>query len=329
MLNTQPGLGLEDYLKYKSELDKERSDIKGEYDRSKNRVNRIQQDLLAKYEKLFQLVEEEEEIEKRQDEDGWAPGRQLGILISKGDQEVEKEQRRQLHANLLLAVEKLQKEYDEENILLTKRSQNLSEILLSQGTVTATAEKAEAKDISLRRSKMREEAHNCILEALAGDYAQEDEVESHSMQFGAPKTMREKKDQNDAAWDAIQGVRKEFELLAKQEAETDQHVDRLRVKLDSISLLEESQVEMVDFQNRLRQTNLDKIKGIEGKVQRNNDDIVMMTKRIQGSLQSKLDDLVPTNMKAAITCTVCLIISVCIFLVVFFAAKVYSNGFSL
>lgn len=333
-LTTQSGLGLEDYLKYKSELDKARSDIKGEYDRSKNRVIRIQQDLLDKYEKLFAHVKETDERDKsRTNGRAWAPGSEVTRLFTDEEDRLYSNEAAQHEMNLLAQVGKLQEDYDAEEALLTKKSQNLSEILLNQGSVVATAEKAEAKDISLRRSKMRQEAHNAILEALRGDINEEGKHDSVSMQFGAPKSMRKKKDGNSSlstdSWTAIQDVKKEFDRLAAQEEQTDQYVDRLRVKLDSINLLEESQVEMVDFQNRLRQSNLNKIKDIEGRVSRNNDEICMLTKQIQGSLSSKLENLVPTSLKSMITCTVCLIIVVCIALVVFFGVKIYSNGFNL
>ena len=55
----------------------------------------------------------------------------------------------------------------------------------------------------------------------------------------------------------------ELQKLERLEEETDQLVHMLKTKLDGISLLEESQVEMVDFQVRRHTKNLSRILEIE------------------------------------------------------------------
>lgn len=231
-LQNTSNLGLEEYLKYRQELDKARAEIKGEYERARTRSYRLKTDLMDKYDKLYKHVldgqAKEEEFRKMQDEKDRRGGTVRKLFghrahqLATEEMEKEREDFTEFEEQLLEACDKLVSEYDEAETEVERQNNNLGNFLNDQGKIIASVEQAEAMDTKLRRRQMRQEAHKHILDAL--NRFNTDPEMGCAAADRIRASLREQGDKN--ATGAIDKVAEEFKHLENLEEQTDNLVDR-------------------------------------------------------------------------------------------------------
>lgn len=329
-LNISQTLDLEDYLKYRTELDEARRSVKGDYERQRATELKLKADLLSKFDKLYKfLLNKEEERKKREAEKAQKASSQgflesgFGAVVSAADDdEAEKELDRKLEMDtyeerLMEQLKKLQQDHKEAALKTEELNNALANFLQDQGKVIATVEQAEAFDAKLQRKKARTQAFKDIVDALRGWARKEQDPET------GLDNMRDMRDREDS--DEIKAVEVELQKLEQLEAATDQFVDRLRVKLDSVDLLEESQVEMVELQVRKHRKTLTRVQDLEGAVIKNNADIKLLTLQMQSELSTKLDGIVGGSVQKYLFVLIGFIFIAVGFVACFYAYKLLSG----
>jgi len=98
----------------------------------------------------------------------------------------------------------------------------------------------------------------------------------------------------------------------------------LKSKLDSINLLEESQVEMVDFQVRKHTKNLQRIVEIEARVRRNNEDLGMLNEQMKAEINTKLQNIIGPKVMRGVGACFCVLLVILVVITISYWAS-YGN----
>lgn len=342
LLSEKTDLGIEEFHKYRVLLEKARYQIRGDYERARTEDTNLRNELIEKYEKLYEHVKNNNPLFKnanlgeREISGGENVGTQLYSLVGGQNSTMTAEEKAQRLKQYLGFQDLLVQEcggLDKQRIDAEKKvaalNNNLANFLHDQSNSIASVEQAEALNTKLMRSVQRTSAHNAILTALRGYHVRQDgevEVSLHISENDEDATdIRSIKDNKDTA--DLKKVEEELLRLQALEEHTDQLVDRLKVKLDSINLLEESQVEMVDFQVRKHGKTLQRLRDIEVTVTQRNQDLFILREQMKAEV---LDKLKPPSAGGALTAqsmySYCLAAVLC--LVVAFMALVAVYFFS-
>jgi len=287
---TDPGLGIAEFLEYKQEVESKRRAIKAEFASAAREQCSLREVLLDRYDKLFVLITQRKERDEARvskhltDEDKLAKARM---------QETEYKEK------LLKEISELEKDLERTSQQYDDAQTYLADFLRHNAKMLHAAEKAEALDTEQRRKVLRKQAHDQILEAFQG-------VASTDTSLGMFKLMREQRD----AFSSAEELRDELKQLREYEETTDDLVDRLRIKVESVDLLEESQVQMIEGQVTKQQKLGHKIKGLQLVVQQNNDDLQTIVDKVQVDISDKLDHILSKKRLACICCAVSFILIV-------------------
>jgi len=282
---TDPGLGITEYLEYKQEVEAKRRQAKADYAASERAVFLLSQTLLDRYDKLFNLVTERTERDEARMRKHSGDDVKLTTLRMQESDYKEK---------LLEEIDKLEKDkaravdqFDSNQVLL-------SDFLMQNGSIANAVEKAEALDTEHRRKGLRKKAHDQILEAFQGVAEQQ----SNRDMF---KLMREQRD----AFSSDEDLRSELKKLREYEEITDDLVDRVKLKVESIDLLEESQGYIIQHQITKQSQLNHKIKEMKRQVEKNNTDLEMVVDKVETEVSDKIDALLS---KPVLNCICCLVL---------------------
>merc|ERR1711934_838116 len=169
-------------------------------------------------------------------------------------------------------------------------------------------EKGEALDTELRRKVQRQHAHEQILDAVQGSISVD--LSTEDMTFRQRQDLKIKEAHARASLSELRTMLKE---LREAEELTDDLVDRLKNKVESIDLLEESQVEMIDSQ-LIKQRKLGlKLRELKARVGRNNDELVSVSDRVKLDLTRELEKMISPKTQAYLFFAV-VIIFICVVL---------------
>jgi len=269
LLKPMKDLGIDDYHKYRVALEKARHEIRGEYERAKSKEATKRVELLEKYKKLHNWVKNEPNFDDKNKGSQFLGVEFTGRILTLSEKEQEIEKFEEFETGLRDECKRLDKELTEASLSVTAQNNNLANFLYDQSSTVSAVEQAEALNTRLQRSAQRRDAHDLILSALRGCHPEDD-------------PERDAKE--------VEDVRNELRHLEQLEEDTDLLTDRLKVKLEAINLLEESQVEMVDFQVRKNSKLLDRIHEIENTVTQNNEELRVMREKMKAEFYSRLRD---------------------------------------
>lgn len=240
-------------------------------------------DLLEKYQKLYNWVKSEPS--KSEDGNGDQGKMQFfGVInpsrvLSNTEKATEIENFEKFETVLRSECVKLDKELTESSLIVTAQNNNLANFLYDQSSTVSATEQAEALNTKLQRSAQRRLAHDMILSALRGCHMSDDGDLEAGQQVGLMSQV-----------DEITEVTTQLRRLESLEEDTDQLTDRLKVKLEAINLLEESQVEMVDFQVRKGSKVLQRLHEIENTVTQHNEELRIMREKMKAEFYSRLKE---------------------------------------
>jgi len=288
--STDPGLGITEFLEYKQEVESKRRAIKAEFASAAREQCSLREVLLDRYDKLFIL------ITQRTQRDEARASKHLGDadkLAKARMQETEyKEKLLKEISELEKDVERTSQQYDAAQIYL-------ADFLRHNAKMLHAAEKAEALDTEQRRKVLRKQAHEQILEAFQG-------VASTDTSLEMFKLMREQRD----AFSSFEELRDELKQLREYEETTDDLVDRLRIKVESVDLLEESQVQMIEGQVTKQQALGHKIQELQWVIHQNNADLQTIVDKVETDISDKLDRIFSKQRLACICCAISFILIV-------------------
>jgi len=269
---TDPGLGISDYLEYKQEVEAKRRAVKAEYAATSRKANTQKAVLLDRYDKLFILVTQRDERDKTRAER--LKGHEDKLAKARMQEIEYKEKLLKEISELENDANKIELEHDAAHTLL-------ADFLRDNATILTAVEKAEALDTEQRRKVLRKQAHEQILEAFQGYDQSEYDGETNAKNLTTRET---------ASSSSSGALRDELKRLREYEEVTDDLVDRLRIKVESIDLLEESQVEMIDSQISDQKKLAKKVLDLLDQTRKNNHEIEVLTDSVRMEILDRLED---------------------------------------
>jgi len=292
------GLGVTEYAQYKQQVEAKRRLVKSEFAHVKRKVSTIKEHLLDRYDKLWNLVDKRRERDEERRQQVSDP---LELAQKRLD---EKEYKNKLLREIVKFSGELR--VNEEDLAM--KHNYLSTFLDENGKMLQAVEKGEALDTELRRKVERHHSHTQILDAVTGSLMIDVNTEDMTYQERQEHIMHEER-----ARSSVAELQKMLKELRETEEMTDDLVDRLKNKVESIDLLEESQVEMIDSQ-LVKQRKLGlKLRELKARVGRNNDELVSVSDRVKLDLTRELEKMISPKTQAYLFFAV-VIIFICVVL---------------
>jgi len=278
-------LGVSEYIQYKQELDEQRRVLKADFTFAKRKQNDTRHRLIDRYDKLWKI------ISQRRERDLDRIRKFKGNSDALDNARAEEIAYKEMLLNQIAADETSLEEVEKE----CEQKQNyLATFLAENGRILNVVEKAEALDTQGRRKAQREKAHQEIIAALQGTVTID--ISSHA-------NMRDAKDMESSVTDLCE----ELQRLRDNEEFTDDLVDRLKNKVESIDLIEESQVQMIDSQ-LIKQRKLgQKVRDLQSQVERNNVDLQNITDKVKSEISDQLYKLIGPNKQMCLLAAISLI----------------------
>merc|ERR1712070_230601 len=285
-------LGVTEYAQYKQQVEAKRRLVRSEYAHVKRKVTTLKEHMLDSYDKLWNLIEKRREV----DEERRKQVRDPAELAQKRLEEKEYKNK------LPREINKYTQELRESEADLAMKHNYLSTFLDENGKMLQAVEKGEALDTELRRKVERQHAHTQILDAITGMATFKVATDEMSYQQRQELILSESRARSSVA--ELQQMLKD---LREAEEFTDDLVDRLKNKVESIDLLEESQVEMIDSQ-LVKQRKLGvKLRELKARVGRNNEELVSVSDRVKMDVTKELERLISPKIQAYLFFAVVLI----------------------
>jgi len=168
----------------------------------------------------------------------------------------------------------------------------LSDFLRHNATILNSVVKSEAQDTKRRRKAHRKQAHDLIIEGLQGTTSLE---AMHSTTAAMEQQMKHETSRT-------KQLREELDTLRDHEELTDTLVDQLRIKVESIDLLEESQVQLITNQLNQQRKLGQKIHNLVHQIQRHNLELADITLNVRVEILDKIEGMMGSKKQNMLSC---------------------------
>lgn len=294
--------GISEYLEFKQEVENKLRCAQAELVSNRRKLVACDETLLDRYDKLFNLVVDRPERDKarvqKNEADKVAKARVQEIDYKK---------------KLLEEITSLSEERQHSELAVDASQIFLADFLKHNACILNSVVKAEAQDTERRRKAHRKQAHDLIIEGLQGTTSPD----------SAPSASAAMEQQMSLETSRSQQLRSELAKLRDHEELTDALVDQLRIKVESIDLLEESQVHLITNQvTQQRKLGL-RIRELGEMINKHNDELEVITQNVRVEIFDKIDGMMGGKTMTALSCCITLLM---IFVIVGVIYYVVSEG---
>jgi len=278
--------GISEYLEFKQEVENKLRCAQAELVSNRRKLVACDETLLDRYDKLFNLVVDRPERDKAREQKYEADKVAKARL-----EEMDYKQK------LLEEITSLSEERQHSELAVESSQLFLADFLQHNATILNSVVKAEAQDTERRRKAHRKQAHDLIIEGLQG-------TTSPDCALSASAAMER---QMSLETSRSSQLRVELEKLRDHEEMTDALVDQLRIKVESIDLLEESQVQLITNQVSQQRKLGVRIKELGDMIEKHNDELEVITQNVRIEIFDKIDAMMGGKTMTAMSCCITLL----------------------